>query len=320
MCLALAALERADRQTTLAQLADEILVIAGADAELARAGFVFDLASRDQRRDLVQAIRLLLEQRVLVRLEGDEARFVSNRSDVLYNVRRPALAAMLCVKRGPSTVKEKAPADRIRAIVQEVLPETEQARNRRLRAALVRRLLDDPVVYYEELSPDELTYLHSQRRVLLREIHEATGLVAETRAEGIAMVDPRGRLSDLALPEEGTDGHLALLLAEYLAEHARCKPGTPVSRAALERRTAALIAEHAKHWRKGVREPGAERNLTEQTLERLLGLGLVREVSEGVVPMAAVGRYALVELKPSAEQNQSQFDFDRVADAAVRNG
>ncbi len=320
MCLALAALERADRQVTLAQLADEILLLAGADPELARAGFVFDLASRDQRRDLVQAIRLLLDHRVLVRVEGDEARFISSGSDVLYNVRRPALAAMLSVKRGPSTVEAGELEGRIRAIVQEVLPETEQARNRRLRAHLVRRLLDDPVVYYGELSADELAYLHSQRATLVQEIHEATGLVAEVRAEGIAMVDRRGTLSDLALPEEGTDGHLALLLAEYLAERARSAPGAPVSRAALERRTAALITEHAKHWRSGVREPGAESSLTQLTLERLLGLGLVREVPEGVIPMAAIGRYALAEPKLRAEPGQSLFDFDGVAGAEARDG
>jgi uncharacterized protein (TIGR02678 family) len=304
LCLALAALERSDRQTTLTRLADDILVLAAGDPALARAGLVFDLSSRDQRRDLVQAIRLLLDLRVLVRVEGDEAQYISDRGDVLYNIQRPALAATLCVKRGPSTVEHAALGDRIRSIAEEALPETEQARNRRLRTHLVRRLLDDPVVYYDDLSPDELAYLRSQRSFLTGEIHEATGLVAEVRAEGIAMVDPRGDLSDLALPEEGTEGHLTLLLAEHLAEHARREPGAPLSRTALEAHTAALIARHAKHWRRSVREPGAETLLTQQTLERLLGLGLLREAPDGVVPLAAVGRYALVQ--PTAESEEGE--------------
>jgi uncharacterized protein (TIGR02678 family) len=82
---------------------------------------------------------------------------------------------------------------------------------------LFRQLLDDPVLYYEELTDGEREYLDRQRGSILKEIETATGLVREVRAEGIAMTDPTGTLSDYGLPEEGTDGHLTLLLATFLA-------------------------------------------------------------------------------------------------------
>ncbi len=290
LCLALAALEAADRQTTLGWLADRILAFAAADPELARAGLEFDLSHHDQRRDLVQVMRLLLELRVLVRLDGDEGQYLRQRGDVLYNVRRPAFAALLNVRRGPSTVDAPDFETRLREIVAEPLPDSEEARNRRLRSRLTRRLLDDPVLELAELDADELAYLQSQRTFLLAKIHQATGLVAEVRREGIAMVDERGDLTDLKMPEEGTDGHLTLLLAEYLTA-----AGGAVGWAALERHVAELVGEHRKHWRRDVGEPGAEKALALQAVERLAALRLVRSTADGVEPRPALARYALVE-------------------------
>jgi hypothetical protein len=50
---------------------------------------------------------------------------------------------------------------------------------------------------------------------------EATGLVAEQRAEGLALADETGSLTDVAMPAEGTDAHVTLLVAEYLANRSR---------------------------------------------------------------------------------------------------
>ncbi|HVL98186.1 MAG TPA: TIGR02678 family protein [Egibacteraceae bacterium] len=292
-CLALAVLERTERQTALGKLADEIMALVAGDADLAAAGYRFDLTGRDQRRDLVAVVRLLLDLRVLVRVTGDEEAYLAERGDVLYTINRPALAGLLAVRRGPSTVEAGTFEERLAAIVAEPLPDTDAGRNRARRTHLVRRLLDDPVVYYDDLDADTLDYLHRQRGRLLTEIADATGLVPEVRAEGIALVDERGDATDLGLPEEGTDGHLTLLLAEHLAAHARRHPDTPVAPAALHRHTARLIARHKAHWRKAVTEPGADVALAEATLDRLEALALVRRTPDGVVPRAAIARYAL---------------------------
>lgn len=292
LCLALAALERSDRQTTLGKLAEAIMTFAG-DPALGRAGIHFDLRTQEQRRDLVKVVRLLLDLRVLVRVHGDEEKFVRESGDVLYDIRRPILVALLDVQRGPSTVEATSFEERLASITEEPLAESEEGRNRRLRARLCRRLLDDPILDYDRLAEDEAAYLQTQRPHLVREIHEATGLVGEARNEGLAMVDERGDVTDLGLPEEGTDGHLALLLAEFLADHARRRGDRAIARAAIERHVKKLIDEHRKHWRKNVRDPGAEKLLAGATLERLAALGLVRFVEGGVVARPAIGRFAL---------------------------
>ena len=39
----------------------------------------------------------------------------------------------------------------------------------------------------------------------------------QQRAEGVALTDETGSLTDVAMPSEGTDAHVTLLVAEYLA-------------------------------------------------------------------------------------------------------
>ena len=296
LCLALAALERSERQTTLGRLAEMMLGFLAADSVLTASGLSFDLRSVDQRRDLVQVIRYLCDQRVLWRRQGDEDQFLRDAGhDVLYNVNRPLLTAMLAVRRGPSTITATDFEARLLAIVEEPMPETEEGQNRQIRIRLVRSLLDNPVLYYESLSPRERAYLDRQRGFILRQITDATGLVAEVRAEGIAMVDERGELTDLALPEEGTEGHLTLLLAEFLANRLRKRPDDCLGFAELCAHTADLIRQHRSRWRKDVNLPGADRVLTSGTIERLEALHLVRRTPEGIRPLPAIARYALVE-------------------------
>jgi uncharacterized protein (TIGR02678 family) len=296
LCLALAALERSERQTTLGKLAEAMLGFFAGDPALAACGLSFDLKSLDQRRDLVQVIRFLLNRRVLRRIHGHEDQFLKDeRSDVLYTISRPVLTAMLAVRRGPSTISAAGFEERLAAIVEEPAPDSEDGQNRQIRVRLMRRLLDDPVLYYEDLTPQERGYLDRQRAFLLRHIREATGLTAEVRAEGIALLDHRGDMTDVGLPEEGTDGHLTLLLAEFLANRLRKDPGGSIGFAALRAHTAELIAKHRRHWRKDASAPGADRLLAEATVERLEALRLVRRVPGGVQPRPAIARYALAE-------------------------
>jgi len=258
----------------------------------------FDLETREARRDLVHVVRLLLEFRVLRRIHGVEEHFVDNRGDVLYNVDRPSLSALLAVRRGPSTVRSTTFEERLAAVVEEPAPESDDARNRRLRMTLTRRLLDDPVVYYDDLDDDERAYLASQRAHIVRQIHEATGLVAEVRREGIALVDPEGPLTDERMPDEGTEGHVTLLVAEYLASIVRTQPPSGVrpfvALAAIIAHVGVLKREHKAHWRKDALAPGAETTLAAAALERLAALRLVRRVGNGVEPRPALGRYRLL--------------------------
>jgi uncharacterized protein (TIGR02678 family) len=302
LCLALAALERADRQTTLGLLVNEMLGLMRADPALAEAGMSFDLETHDQRRDLVDVVRWLLGMRVMVRIHGDEQQFLSGRGDALYNVNRQVSASLLAVRRGPSTIAAGPLDERLKALTEEVHPDTDDGRNRRIRWSLMRRLIDDPVTYYDELSAEEHAYLQAQRPFLLKQIAEATGLEAEIRAEGIALVDERDELTDLRMPEEGTDGHLALLLAEFLAEHLRRAPGVAVALSTITAHTATLIVQHRTHWRRDAGEPGAAAMLTRQAIERLSSLKLVQlRQGEQVLPRPAIGRFGVAAPRNEGE-------------------
>jgi uncharacterized protein (TIGR02678 family) len=262
LCLTLAILERSEQQTTLGEIAQQLTEIVADDETLRAAGLNFDTGNYDQRRDLVHAIRLLMNSGVLSKLDGDEDEFLSRTgsSDVLYEIDRRILVAMLNVSRSPSLMKS---ADEL---IDDPMPDGEDARSHWIRARLVRKLLDDPVLYFEDLSGEERRYLEQHRSYLLRQISEATGLTAEVRREGIALVDHDGDLSDIEFGE--------VSLIQRLAEHARNQPGTAVPVSVLE-------AEF--------------RELTEDTLLCLRALRLIELKPEGVVPLAACGRYASQE-------------------------
>lgn len=289
-CLALATLERAESQVTLGWLVDRIVRLARED-DLARAGITFTLQTRDERSDLVAVAKLLLEIGVLARVAGDEQAFVNDSGDALYDVDRAVLSVLLIGRRGPSTVRAVTTADRLAALTHEAGPSTEDGRNRAIRHALTRRLLDDPVVYYADLSEEERAYLDRQRGLMLRRLTDATGLVAEIRSEGIALLDPTGEATDLGMPEEGTDGHATLLLADFLAGRLRSGQTAPVALPVLIEHMAALARAHRAHWRKGVTEPGADRALTHQAIRRLTALGLAHETADGVAPRPALARF-----------------------------
>jgi len=88
------------------------------------------------------------------------------------------------------------------------------------------------------------------------------------------MVDPDDELTDVRMPEQRTDGHLTLLVAEYLAGRARAP------RAELLGYVRQAAQAHASYWRKGVTDPGAETGLLEVALDKLTALRLIEVVTE----------------------------------------
>ena len=293
-CLALAALERAEAQVTLGRLAERIVALA-ADPVLADAGITFTLEGAEERRDLVAISRLLLGAGILAPVAGDDQAFIAGSGDALYDVNRRVLATVLVTRVGASTITEPGFEERLRSLTAEPRPETDEARNREIRHRLARRLLDDPVLYYSDLTEEERGYLAGQRGLLLRRLTEGTGFAAEVRAEGIALTDPAGEASDLGMPEEGTEGHFTLLLAEYLAEAMRTRPDAAVGVSELHRHMTALAHQHKAHWRKGSDEPAVIRDLTAAGVRRLTALGLARRTGSAVFPLPALARFGYAQ-------------------------
>ena len=296
LCLILAGLERGEMQSTLGRLG-KAAMDQSAEPAIQASGLVFELRSQEDRRDLVAVVRLLLNLGVLVRVAGSEDAYIKNESkDVLYDIDRHVLSALLVTRRGPSLVDTlEQPADsldqRIGAITARFVADTPEARNRELRQRLTERLLDDPVLYYSELNEDERAYLLNQRHAIVQRIHEATGLVPEMRAEGIAMVDPDGELADQRMPSEGTEGHITLLMAGHLAE--RLSQDQAQSWTSLHDAYRGWTEQFGRYWKKAAKEPDAGQPFCREAAERLAGLGLARLESDGVRPLPAIARYAV---------------------------
>ncbi len=234
-------------------------------------------------------VRLLLDLGALARVAGDEDAFVREAGDVLYDVDRRVLAVLIGAPRGPSTIAATRFEDRLRELLGESEPLTDELRNRAVRHRLTRRLLDDPVLYHAELDEAELAYLTSQRAALTRRVSERAGLLAEVRAEGIAMVDERDELTDVRMPEVGTDGHVALLTSEHLAQ----RSDGPCPESELHALVRRLVGEHQAYWRRNTRDPGAEVALVEHALQRLVALRLVRRQEGLVHPLPALARFGV---------------------------
>ena len=297
LCLALSVLERADAQITLGRLAEGVLT-AAADPALTGAGVEFRLERREERSDLVAVVRTLLDWGALERVAGDEEAYLaSGGNDVLYDVRRRVLGTLLAAGRGPSTVRATGFEERLAELAREALPETDELRLRALRQRLTRRLLDDPVVYYADLTEEEQAYLVSQRHAIVRRISELTGLVGELRAEGIAMADPEDQLTDVRMPEQGTEGHATLLLAAHLAA-----VGKPQSTKRLHALVWELATQHQSYWRKAVRDPAGAAEVLAGALDRLEALDLIDRhgldlAAQTVTAKPALARYSLAAPK-----------------------
>ncbi|HEX4077988.1 MAG TPA: TIGR02678 family protein [Rhizomicrobium sp.] len=323
LCLACAVLERADPQITLRLLGERLLELAAEPA----LDFTFTLEAQHERRELVSVCRTLLHLGILHRVAGDEETFVhvgGGQADALYDVQRRMLAGMLAAVRGPSTwTPEEAPVtfdERLRALTDETVADSDEGRRAALRHQLARRLLDDPVVYIETLDPEGRAYFLNQRGPMAARLCDAAGLVAEQRAEGLALVDEAGLLTDVAMPAEGTDAHVTLLVAQYLATGQKQRRGTDAEQAPLPGITEHEIADflrdariqYGRYWRKSAREPGAERELAAIAIENLEKLHLAARKAGTLHPLPALARFALGDPDIRESRNASPSAADRL--------
>lgn len=317
LCLACAVIERADPQITLRLLGERVMREATEPA-LTALGYTFSLSSASERRELVAVCRTLLELGVLARVAGDEEHFVldggGQQADALYDVQRRLLAGVLAAVRGPSTwPASEAPADtpaRLQSLVGTHVMDSDQARRDALRQQLSRRLLDDPVLYAGTLAPDAQAYFINQRGTMAARLCEATGLLPEQRAEGLALVDAAGQLTDVAMPAEGTDAHVTLLVAGHLAQRLReAGPTLRVARSEIVAFLGEAVERYGRYWRKSARAAGSGHELADIALTRLLQLALIIDEGDVVRPLPAIARFHLGEAlvkKPSGASDAAQ--------------
>jgi uncharacterized protein (TIGR02678 family) len=159
-------------------------------------------------------------------------------------------------------------------------------RNLWLRHSVFRRLVDDPVVYYDELSADERAYLTSPTgRQLARRAAEQAGFVLEERAEGVLLVDVDGIATDTRFPDDASTAKVAALLLLDTMDGP-----TTVEQLRL---AADQLLDRFPRWAKSHRGEDGTDALVADALAVLVSFGLVRVVSGVVTPLPAAARYAV---------------------------
>lgn len=286
--------------TTIGLLAGRVTEATAADAELP----TFDPTRREERAAFVDALTFLERHQAVRAVDGLTDSFVDATDvKVLYRVDTGRLLRLLAAPVPPSRVEgfDLAALLREQRYGDAPDPHTEVAeaqRNLWLRHSVTRRLLDDPVLYYDELSDAQRAYLATPtgRRVIRQAVREA-GLVLEERAEGMLLVDPDAIATDDRFPEERNHAkHAALLLLDRLVA-----ADGPVADADLVAHVAALL-ERFPAWAKTYQSEGGAARLAADAVDVLCGFGLARRTAGEVRARPAAVRYALGGEPALAEQ------------------
>lgn len=272
--------------TSLRDLVD-LVRSAAAEVEIALTG------DGTERRALVAALRWMIDHGLATELHARvDAYAADDTADAVLKMRpdRIALLALPAVTGLDSASKpgSSAGSDSGSDAGDDLVRRAQRRDNTRqwLRA----RMVEDPVVYRQDLSEAEWTELRRRLGEEERFLDEMFGLVVEARAEGVAAIDPRGELADQPFPVGGTEGHAALLLITALRS-----AGTGWwAESDVISSVAGSAAEHARHWAKDLVE--APDRLARRAVELLVEVRLAerRDDPPGVRLLPAAGRFAPV--------------------------
>jgi uncharacterized protein (TIGR02678 family) len=160
---------------------------------------------------------------------------------------------------------------------------------------VTRALLEEPVTYHDDLTPDEQDYVRSQRGRLERLLHDKVGLALEVRAEGWVTVDDSGELTDLHFPAYGAAEAAALRICDELRRRASRDWDTSDLTSFVQR----LSLEYAGYWKKDAANIQGAAELTNRAVDILVAGRLVARTASGIRARPAAGRFAAA---PTAAQ------------------
>jgi uncharacterized protein (TIGR02678 family) len=234
LALALAALVTAPEQLLLSE------VVARTRAAAAEAGIDLGEPNRQaERRALVAALKQLMTWRVIAEDEGSVDSYAGDsEADALLTIDREIARRLVS---GPVS-QAPTPLD--------LIEKADQAGPRHR----VRRLLvETPAVYLDDLTEEERDWLRRSQRREQRILEDFTGLIAEIRAEGVALIDPEQELTDTQFPGTGTVAWAALLLvgelaAELTGATETTGAGAPIPEGRVEELLRGFIEKHPNAW------------------------------------------------------------------------
>jgi uncharacterized protein (TIGR02678 family) len=279
--------------TTIGLLADRV-----AHATAAEPGIEsFQTSRRSERAAFVDALKLLERAGTLRALDGTAESYLdSDTAKVLFQVDTTLLLRLLAAPQAPSTVDLDDPTV-LTLLTKEprygAAPAGGEAadtqRNLWLRHSITRRLLDDPVVYRDELTEAQLGYLASPTgRRLIRQAAEQAGFILEERAEGYLLVDPDGLATDQRFPDDASHPKVAaLVLLDHLVA-----AGAPVAEGELVHRAVVLL-ERFPSWAKTYRSEDGAARLAAGAVDVLCAFKLAARQDGAVRALPAAARFAV---------------------------
>ena len=219
-----------------------------------------------ERRAFVNALRWMMQLGLAEELHEHVDRFVDDaEADAVLRVRPDRIALLLV----PAVAGESVASVAIAAA----------DRRSSTRQWMRARLVEDPVLYRDDLDDDEWAELRRRAGEEERLLDEMFGFVIESRAEGVAAIDPDAPLGDRAFPVGGSLGHAALTLLELLvadhdpADHQDRSDQPTVGRAVIAALLAELQVTVGRHWSKRYVE--SPDSLVREVIELLLDMRLL---------------------------------------------
>jgi uncharacterized protein (TIGR02678 family) len=210
LVLTLSALGRSGSQVALSELADAVAADAGRID-----GLGMDTERKADRDAFVDAVAWLETRGALRTADGSAADWVNDpeRAEALYDIDRDIAGAVYA----PSRVLQHL--DSVTGLLGDAgsagPAQGVNAERRRAGRRARRLVLENPVVYYADVDESLLGLLRSP--ALAEDLERLTGLPLERRAEGVALVNTGGRLTDVTFPGTGTVAQAALLLCARIA-------------------------------------------------------------------------------------------------------
>jgi uncharacterized protein (TIGR02678 family) len=276
--LLLAELERDPNrpQALISTLAD------GARQAALGVGTSIDYGRAGDRRSLCEVLRWLEDRGVLELIDSDRQAFAradDRATEALYTIDRLRLDRL-----APAIGIAGLDLDALRmAAMAEPASAGGEGRGLRSRQLVARRLAEDPFVYFDDLPPEESLDFRQLRRPVAELLEALTGMPAEHRGEGSALLDHTvGEATDLRFPTQQRDRQAALLLCSSLAERHGDQSFTVAD---AELAADALLRIHPGYWP----QPPAE--FATVAIEQLIALDLLAASDATLRLRPAAGRF-----------------------------
>jgi uncharacterized protein (TIGR02678 family) len=174
-----------------------------------------DTERKPDRDAFVDAVAWLEARGALCMADGSAADWVNDpeRAEALYDIDRDIVGAVYA----PSRVLQHL--DSVTGLLGDAASagpaQGVNAERRRAGRRARRLVLENPVVYYADVDENLRGLLRSP--ALAEDLERLMGLPLERRAEGVALINTGGRLTDVTFPGTGTVAQAALLLCARIA-------------------------------------------------------------------------------------------------------